>query len=93
MGVAEVRSNAFFIDEGGDDTYVVAPKGKFLGDIDKRKSYDTPGRTSDFPWRLPQAGVFLDLSGNDTYLAVSKGGPPAPHAEAKDGVLKFAIRG
>ncbi len=76
VGVAEVRSNAFFIDEGGDDTYVVKPKGKFLGDVDDRESYKTPGRTADFPWRLGQVAVFLDLGGKDTYRE---------HAAAADG--------
>ncbi len=85
IGVAEVRSNAFFIDEGGDDTYVVKPKGKFLGDVDTRKSYEQPGRTSDFPWRLAQVGVFLDCDGKDTYLARAKDGTTTPHPTAKDG--------
>ena len=85
IGVAEVRSNAFFIDEGGDDTYVVKPKGKFLGDVDTRASYDKPGRTSDFPWRMPQVALFLDCGGEDTYLARAKDGTTSPHPTAKDG--------
>ncbi len=68
VGVAEVRSNAFFIDEGGDDTYVVRPGGIFLGGVDDRASYKKPGRTSDFPWRMGQVAVFLDLGGKDKYL-------------------------
>ena len=28
IGVAEIRSNAIFLDEGGDDTYVMNTKGK-----------------------------------------------------------------
>jgi len=85
MGVAEVRSNAYFIDEGGDDTYVARAKGKFLGDVDTRASYDTPGRTADFPWRIPQVAVFLDLAGKDTYLARAQDGSTTPHPRARDG--------
>jgi hypothetical protein len=85
LGVAEVRSNAFFLDEGGDDTYVVKPKGKFLGDVDERDSYRTPGRTADFPWRLGQVGVFLDLGGADKYLArANEGEEPVPRETGAD---------
>ena len=85
IGVAEVRSQAFFIDEGGDDTYVTNAKGQFLGAIDDRESYKTPGRTADFPWRLPQLAMFLDLGGTDTYLVRDGQGEPTPHPTAKDG--------
>ncbi len=85
IGVAEVRSNAFFLDEGGDDTYVVAAQGKFLGDVDTRASYTKPGRTADFPWRLHQVAVFLDCDGEDTYLVRAKDRSTTPHPLAKDG--------
>ncbi|MDJ0520981.1 MAG: hypothetical protein QNJ90_02790 [Planctomycetota bacterium] len=87
VGVAEVRSNAFFLDEGGDDTYVVKPKGKFLGDVDDRASYKQPGRTADFPWRLGQVAVFLDLGGKDTYLGRPKEGEAKPRAQGADGTM------
>ena len=67
LGVAEYRSNAFFLDEGGNDTYVVPAKAKALGDVDQRKPYTTPHRTSPMYFHLPQAAVFLDLGGADTY--------------------------
>ena len=79
LGVAEVRSNAFFIDEGGDDTYRIPAKGKFLGDVDNRPQYTKPRRTVDFSFRIDQIGVFLDLGGNDTY-DVTGGKPSTPYA-------------
>jgi len=85
VGVAEVRSNAFFLDEGGDDTYVLNPKGKFLGDVDERDSYKTPGRTADFPWRLGQVGVFLDLGGRDRYLVRPQEGDGVAREVGADG--------
>ncbi len=73
LGVAQVRSNAFFIDEGGDDIYVTKKKGMFFGNVDKR-GFEGPSRTSDFMKRLGQVGVFLDLGGKDQYLGVRKDG-------------------
>jgi hypothetical protein len=86
LGVAEVRSNAFFLDDGGDDRYVIRPHGRFLGDVDDRDSYHHPGRTADFPWRIPQVAVFLDLGGHDTYLQVAPGKEPSPVPWAHDGI-------
>jgi hypothetical protein len=87
LGVAEVRSNAFFFDEGGDDRYVTLAGQKVLGDVDQRKTYEKPGRTATFPFHLPQVAVFLDLGGSDTYLRAPKGdaaAEPQPDPEAKD---------
>ncbi len=84
-GLAEVRSNAFFIDEGGDDKYVLNAKTKGFGDVDARKSYEAPGRTTTYPFHLGQVGVFLDLDGDDLYLRTAKDGSVVPDAEAKAG--------
>jgi hypothetical protein len=85
LGVAEVRSNAFFIDEGGDDTYLVAPKGKFLGDVDTRQGYRQAGRTSAFTAHLGQVAVFLDLGGTDRYLRRAADGSVVADESAGDG--------
>ncbi len=84
LGVAEVRSNAFFLDEGGDDTYTCRSGGRFLGAVDERASYKQPGRTADFPWRLGQVALFLDLGGNDRYLDRGKDGKLTPRAGVHD---------
>ncbi|MHC5031095.1 MAG: hypothetical protein ACYTGI_09970 [Planctomycetota bacterium] len=84
-GLAEVRSNAFFLDEGGDDTYILDAGTKGLGDVDQRKRYTEPRKTSTFSFELAQVGLFLDLGGKDTYLRTPKEGERAPDAEAADG--------
>ncbi len=81
IGVAEVRSNAIFIDEGGDDVYVMNAKGKGFGDVDDRASYKKPRRDSVLHFRLPQAALFMDLGGSDTYLRRPK---PAKDAKPDD---------
>lgn len=86
-GLAEVRSNAFFVDEGGDDTYVLSLKTKGFGDVDTRSSYETPRRHVLFPTLLDQVGLFLDLGGKDTYLRRGKGDVRTPDAAARDGGL------
>ncbi|MCA9314744.1 MAG: hypothetical protein R3F05_04970 [Planctomycetota bacterium] len=85
LGVAEVRSNAFFLDEGGDDTYVVNAKGKLLGDVDERPTYATPHRTAPFAFHIGQIGLFLDLGGTDRYLERAGDGEPTPSEKAGDG--------
>jgi hypothetical protein len=79
-GLAEVRSNAFFIDEGGDDTYVLDAGADGFGDVDERKEYVDPAKTSTASLSLGQVGVFLDLGGKDTYLRGTE-----PDAQARDG--------
>ncbi|MFT7486460.1 MAG: hypothetical protein ACI9F9_002315 [Candidatus Paceibacteria bacterium] len=85
-GLAQVRSNAFFIDEGGDDVYLLSEGTPGFGDVDTRETYTVPGRTADFPFRLTQVGVFLDLAGNDQYWRRGKvDAPLRPDQEASDG--------
>jgi len=87
MGCAEVRSNAFFLDEGGDDTYRLAPGGKGWGDVDERADYTTMPRTTVYPFALAQVAVFLDLGGTDRYLraGAEPGSEPQADAQARDG--------
>ncbi|MHC4340517.1 MAG: hypothetical protein ACYSX0_09940 [Planctomycetota bacterium] len=84
-GLAEVRSNAFFIDEGGDDVYVLDAKTKGFGDVDERKEYTEPRRTATFQYHLAQVGLFLDLGGKDSYLRRSKSGELKADDRAGDG--------
>jgi len=79
-GLAEVRSNAFFIDEGGDDTYVLNAGTNGFGMVDNRKEYADPPKTSTASFSLTQVGLFLDLDGKDTYLRGDK-----PDEHARDG--------
>jgi len=84
-GLAEVRSQAFFLDEGGDDTYVLDEGAKGLGDRDERKEYAAPAPTHLYAFELPQIGLFLDLGGRDRYLRRAKTGDLAQDGVAGDG--------
>jgi hypothetical protein len=84
-GLGQVRSNGFFLDEGGDDVYVLDAGTQGLGDVDQRPEYATPGRSTTFPFHLGQVGLFLDLGGKDTYQRRAADGTLAPDPDAKDG--------
>lgn len=73
-GLAEVRSNAFFLDEGGDDIYMLDEGQRGFGDVDERDSYAKPGPASTYPFHLAQVGIFLDLGGEDFYLRRNRDG-------------------
>ena len=83
-GLAEVRSNAFFIDEGGDDIYVLDERTPGFGDVDDRESYTVPGPTHSFTFRIAQVGMFLDLGGNDRYLRRMRDGRVVADPDAGD---------
>lgn len=83
-GLGEVRSNGLFLDEGGDDTYVLDAGAQGLGDVDQRPEYAAPGRTTTFPFHLAQVGLFLDLGGKDTYLRRAPDDARTPDPEARD---------
>ena len=83
-GLAMVRSNAFFIDEGGDDLYVLDRGQKGFGDVDQRENYDSPPRVYTYPYLLDQVGIFLDLGGADRYIRRGKGKTSERDPEAGD---------
>jgi hypothetical protein len=85
LGLAEVRSNAFFLDEGGDDYYVLDAGQKGLGDVDEAPTYLRPGRTATFPFHVAQVGVFLDLGGADRYRRRGPDGALADDPDAGAG--------
>ena len=84
-GLAEVRSNAFFLDDGGDDVYVLDAKTKGFGDVDHRPRYDKIGSGMAFPFHLTQVGVFIDAGGTDRYLRRDKDGKERADPDAGDG--------
>lgn len=83
-GLGEVRSNAFFIDEGGNDRYVLNQDQKGWGDVDERDRYSHPGRTSTFNYHIGQVGLFLDLGGKDRYMRRDATGNESIAPEAGD---------
>lgn len=74
MGVAEIRSNAFFIDLQGNDEYIMNEKTLKFGAADFRKSYKTPNRYSPFAFHASEFGIFIDGGGKDKYKLRSKDG-------------------
>jgi hypothetical protein len=85
-GCANVRSQAFLLDEGGDDVYVADEGAAAFGAIDEREDYAVPARGSWFTYELGQIGMLLDLGGKDRYLRTpAKGDASLPDALAGDG--------
>jgi len=68
IALATKRSTALFLDEGGDDTYILDENARGLADRDEDATYTEPGRTATFPFHLMQVGLFLDCAGADKYL-------------------------
>jgi hypothetical protein len=86
IGVGEVRSHGWFVDEGGDDTYVMDEGALAFGAVDRQDNYVTPNPRAPFSFHLAQTGLFLDLGGKDRYLRRPRaGGDPVPDAAAGDG--------
>ncbi|MFQ5745413.1 MAG: hypothetical protein ACE5HV_17810, partial [Acidobacteriota bacterium] len=84
-GYALRRSNAFFLDEGGNDTYILDRGARGYGDVDQRKRYVTPGRTASFAFHVMQVGLFLDCGGSDTYQRRKPTGALLADEQAGDG--------
>lgn len=76
MGVAEVRSNAFFFDLGGNDQYRMGMETLKWGASDFREDYRTPNPYSPYMHYTHSLslGLFVDADGQDRYEEVSKNG-------------------
>ena len=76
MGVAEVRSNAFFFDLGGRDRYRMNAGTLRWGASDFRKDYRTPNPYSPYMHHTYSLslGLFVDAGGEDRYEEVLKNG-------------------
>lgn len=84
IGYALHRSQAFFIDDGGNDTYVLARDAHGSGEADQLDTYATPARTAAVAFHQTQIGLFLDCGGTDTYLRRQEDGTLVPDAQAGD---------
>lgn len=82
IAMATKRSNAYFIDEGGDDTYILNQDGRGLGQADTDDTYVKPGRTATFGFHVPQVGLLLDCGGSDTYQRRLPDGTLIPDPQA-----------
>lgn len=83
-GTAQIRSNALFIEIGGDDTYEFVPGGKGFGEATFREDYKTPSRLTPYYSYAKSFGLFFDIGGKDKYIAIDTAGAESPHALAKD---------
>ena len=83
MGLAQIRSNAFFIDIGGDDTYELGAKTPGLGEATWRADYLTPSRYYTYNSYVTSFGGFIDIGGNDEYVSFTDS-TRTPHAVARN---------
>ncbi|MCP4634711.1 MAG: hypothetical protein GY855_17415, partial [candidate division Zixibacteria bacterium] len=68
IACAEIRSNSFLFDIGGNDTYKLGKGQVGMGAVDFRDDYRYPNRYSPHNTMAKSAGIFIDIGGDDTYL-------------------------
>jgi hypothetical protein len=65
---AQIRSNSFLFDFGGDDLYQLNTGTDGVGDATFRDDYKTPRPTVPFTWYAQSYGILIDVGGKDRYL-------------------------
>lgn len=68
LGVAQIRSNAFFFELGGSDIYKIKKKTEKLGAATFRKGYKIPNPLSPYIYYANSFALFIDIGGKDFYL-------------------------
>ncbi|HDL01399.1 MAG TPA: hypothetical protein ENH23_04120 [candidate division Zixibacteria bacterium] len=68
MGLSQIRSNSFFIDIGGDDSYYLGKGTPGLGEATYRKDYEFPSKLTPYYYYAKSFGGFIDIGGNDRYF-------------------------
>ena len=76
MGLAQIRSNAFLIDIGGDDKYYLGENTPGLGEATFREDF------------AKSFGGFIDIGGTDTYITFNKD-KEYEHPKAKNNTIWF----
>lgn len=66
-GLAQIRSNAFFIDIGGDDVYEFTKGGAGFGEATFRNDFASPSRLTPYYSYAKSFGAFIEIGGNDSY--------------------------
>ncbi|MEZ4649863.1 MAG: hypothetical protein R3E97_13960 [Candidatus Eisenbacteria bacterium] len=84
LGDAINTSQAYFVDGGGDDTYVFGSGGKGLGMTDFAPETPLPPIEANYQARATEIGLFLDLGGTDRYLVREASGSEQPSTELHD---------
>lgn len=72
-GCAEIRSNAIFLEMGGDDIYGFTPGLLGFGAVDWQEDYGTMHLLSPYKTYAQSVGLFLDLGGTDQYVMEGDG--------------------
>lgn len=88
MGLAQIRSNAFLADIGGDDKYYLGEGTPGLGEASYRKGYDKPGRLTPYYSYAKSFGGFIDIGGHDEYYSFEDK-EKSQHPRAKDNHIWF----
>ena len=68
---AQIRSNSFLFDLGGDDLYQLSKGTDGMGDASFREDYRTPRPTAPFISYAKSFGILIDIGGTDQYLDVA----------------------
>jgi hypothetical protein len=69
LGRADLRSDALFVDLGGDDQYVFPPQAGGLGIAPFQPQYRTPGYSAGpYAYYAGSFALMLDIGGQDRYL-------------------------
>ncbi len=74
LACAQIRSDAFFFDIGGDDYYQLGRGTDGLGSATYRDSYDKPNRFSPYDYYANSIALFLDIGGLDRYVEIDQEG-------------------
>jgi hypothetical protein len=74
IGAAIYLSQAFFVDGGGDDVYVLDAGKRGLGMTNFSPADWPPRVEANYQAHATQIGLFLDLGGADRYLERGEGG-------------------
>ena len=87
IGDAINTSQAFFVDGGGDDTYVLHAGKNGLGMTNFRPSNWPPPVEANYQAHATQIGLFLDLGGTDRYLERGPDGDESPSSLLHDDLV------
>ena len=67
IGLAQIRSFAFLIDIGGDDTYMLGEGTAGLGEASYKEYYKKPSKLTPYYYYGKSFGGFIDIGGDDRY--------------------------
>lgn len=87
IGDAINTSQAFFVDGGGEDTYVLDAGRNGLGMTNFNPSNWPPRVEANYQANATQIGLFLDLGGADRYLERGPGGEESPSSLLRDDMV------